>query len=61
MSEESNGKGHRMDDLNAARPSGYVINPVEITTDEARAMIDTVFRSYGLDPTRSHRPTSKPH
>ena len=53
MSDINPGKSGRMDDLNAARPSGYVIKPLEITIDEARAMIDTVFRSYGLDPTRS--------
>jgi hypothetical protein len=53
MSEDDNGKSRRMDDLNAARPSGYVIKPLEITVDEARAMIDSVFRNYGLDPTQS--------
>jgi hypothetical protein len=53
MSNAKGGKGHRIEDLNAARPSGYVIKPVEITNDEARAMIDAVFRRYNLDPTRA--------
>ncbi|TEU10416.1 MAG: YbjN domain-containing protein, partial [Anaerolineales bacterium] len=50
------GHGNRIYDLNAARPSGRRGKPIGLTPDEARALIDGVFRSYGLDPTKSTDP-----
>lgn len=50
MSDQFPPSGGRMDALNNARPGGYIIKPVNLTIDEARALIDSVFRSYGLEP-----------
>ncbi len=44
------GRGERIADLDEAQPSGRDKKLVEPTPDEARALIDRVFRSYGLDP-----------
>ncbi|MFC2029840.1 YbjN domain-containing protein [Chloroflexota bacterium] len=48
----TDGDGHhsRLDDLNGARPTPRRRKPVDLTPDEARALIDTVFRSLGLNP-----------
>jgi len=51
-----NGHENRIYDLNAARPSGRHGKPIGLTPDEARALIDGVFRSYGLDPMKSTDP-----
>jgi len=42
--------GDRVSDLNAARPSGARSKAVDITADDARAMVDAVLAGYGLDP-----------
>lgn len=44
------GRGERTADLEEAQPSGRDTKLVEPTPEEARAFIDAVFRSYGLDP-----------
>lgn len=50
MPISGNGQGNRIFDLNAARPSGRRGKPIDLTPDEARSLVDGVFRSYGLDP-----------
>jgi hypothetical protein len=48
MSDDGN--GDRLRALEKARPVGYRAKSVKLTADEARALIDGCFRSYGLDP-----------
>ena len=56
MPNGGNGHRSRIYDLNAARPSGRRGKPIDLTPAEARALIDGVFRSYGLDPMKSTDP-----
>jgi hypothetical protein len=44
------GRGKRIADLDEVQPSGPDRKLVDPTPDEARALIDRVFRSYDLDP-----------
>jgi hypothetical protein len=44
------GRGKRLAALDEAQPSGPGRTLFDPTPDEARALIDSVFRSYGLDP-----------
>ena len=44
------GRGKRIADLDEVQPSGQHRKLVDPTPDEARALIDDVFRSYDLDP-----------
>lgn len=44
------GRGKRIADLDQAQPSAQAGKVSDPTPDEARAMIDRVFRNYGLDP-----------
>jgi len=44
------GRGRRIAGLSGVQPSVRARKPVDLTPDEARALIDTVLRSYGLDP-----------
>jgi hypothetical protein len=52
MPGNGNGKNGRIHDLDAARSWERLLKSVEITPDQAHALIDGVLRSYGLDPTR---------
>jgi hypothetical protein len=52
MPSSGNGKNGRTVDLDAARSWERLLKPMDITPDQAHALIDDVFRSYGLDPTR---------
>ncbi|MBU0495440.1 MAG: YbjN domain-containing protein [Chloroflexi bacterium] len=59
MEDDGNGRNgteKRIHDLDAVRPFGVRAQPLDLTPDEARALIDGVFRSYGLDPRKSTDP-----
>ena len=43
-------RGKRISELDAVQPEIRGGKSLDITPDEARALIDDVFRSYGLDP-----------
>lgn len=43
-------RGKRISDLDAVQPSVGDRKPVDLGPDDARTLIDRVFRSYGLDP-----------
>jgi hypothetical protein len=47
------GRGKRVSDLEAARKAALAQKAVDLTPDQARALIDRVFRSYGLDPKKA--------
>ena len=50
MSENGNGHRNRLHDLDGARSSPRRTKPIDLTPDEARALVDGVLRDYGLDP-----------
>lgn len=50
MSDGGNGHRNRLHDLDSARSSPRRGKPISLTPDEARALIDSVLREYGLDP-----------
>lgn len=53
MNKDKESRGKWIEALYRKDPEGYVIKPATISADEARAMIDAVFRKVGLDPTQA--------